>query len=96
MAQEMADLARIDPAVMHQLGVFVDADIEQVRQQADILAQQQRAGRLGLGPRAIVQMRLPAGGLSQLHAHRIVARERALVYPFEAQPHAVGGAGQRL
>ena len=50
MAQEMVDLVRIHPAVAHQLSVFVDADVEQVRQQPDILAQRQRAVGLGVGP----------------------------------------------
>ena len=48
MAQEMVDLVRIHPAVAHS--VFVDADVEQVRQQPDILAQRQRAVGLGVGP----------------------------------------------
>ena len=96
MAQEMVNLVRIYPAIAHQLGVFVDADVEQVRQQPDILAQRQRAVGLGVGPGRVVQVpALAVGRQAQLHADRIVARERALVHPLELQAHAARDARQR-
>ncbi|MNX67037.1 hypothetical protein D3C86_981440 [compost metagenome] len=96
MAQEMVDLVRIQPAVAHQLGVLVNADVEQMRQQADILAQRQRAIGLGLVPGRVIQMALLAvSGQAQLHAHGVVTRERALMHPFQFQPNALRCPRQR-
>jgi hypothetical protein len=54
MTQEMIDLRRIDRAGLRQLDVFVRGDVEQLRQQADVLAQQHRAGRVGLAEVVVV------------------------------------------
>jgi hypothetical protein len=89
VAQEMVDARGIEPPLLHQPRVFMDADVEQVRQQPDVLPQRERAGRLGLAPGGEVEMAaLPVFGEAELHAHRVVAREGPLVDPLEAQPHA--------
>ena len=93
----MVDPRRVEPALAHQPRVLVDADVEQVRQQPDVLPQRQRARGLGLGPGGEVEVPARAVlGQAQLHAHRVVAREGALVDPLQAQAHAgCAGAGQR-
>jgi hypothetical protein len=89
VAQEVIDPLRIDPAIAHESRVFVDADVEQVRQQADVLPQRQRAGRFGLGPRTEIEMTARTVlGQAELHADGIVPRERALVHPFQLQTEA--------
>ena len=56
VAQKVADAGGVDPLVPYQLDVFVNADIEQVRQQPDVLAQGEGAIGFGIGPGRIVKM----------------------------------------
>ena len=89
MAEEVADFFGLQPALIDQLDVFVDADIKQMRQQADVLAQGQGAIRFGGAPGWVVEMpALAIGAQPQLHTNGIVARERALVHPFQANAQA--------
>ena len=62
MTQEVADALGVDPAITHQFHVLVNTDVEQVRQQANVLAQGQGTGLLGVGPRVVIQM--AAGGIA--------------------------------
>ena len=97
----------VDVAGIDQRNVLVNADIKQVRQQADVLAQEQGAVVLRILPTLVIQVRAAAVGLqAQLHAHRIVAREAALVYETQlqsrgcliarlrAEQHRAGAIGQ--
>ena len=70
-------------------------ELEQMRQQPDVLPERKRARRLGLGPRSEVEMSLfPVFGQAELHTDRVVAGEGALVHPLQPQPNA-GNACQR-
>ena len=57
MAEEVVDARGIDVAGIDQRNVLVNADIKQVRQQADVLAQEQRAIGFGFLPGRVVQVR---------------------------------------
>ena len=84
------------PALVGQGCIFVNADIEQMRQQANVLAQCQSACGLGIAPGGEVQMTCATIGCqAQLHAHGVVAGKAALVRPLELEAQSVG-LGQGL
>lgn len=70
MAQEPADAGRIELPGMDQFRVFVQPQVEQVRQQPDVLPQVVCTGPLGFGQRRIIQIarQLVAARLADLHA----------------------------
>ena len=95
VTEEVVNFFRGDPAFAHQLDVFVDGNVEQMRQQADVLANGQRPCSLGFRRRRKVE----EGGFAifaqaQLHADRVVAGETFLVYPFELEAQAIATAGR--
>ena len=87
VAQEVVHAPRVHQAGAHQAGVLVDRDVEQVGQQPDVLPQRERAVGLGGAAAVVVEIAaLSVGVEAQLHAHRVVARERLQVHPLQAQP----------
>ncbi|MPM71676.1 hypothetical protein SDC9_118646 [bioreactor metagenome] len=96
VAEKVVYAAFGNPALVGKGCIFVNADIEQVRQQANVLAQCQSACGLGITPGGEVQMACATiGRQAQLHAHGIVAGKAALVRPLELEAQSVG-LGQGL
>ena len=87
----MVNTALGHPAFVGEVGVFVNADVKQVRQQANVLAQRQRTGCLGIAPGGEVQVAFAAiCRQAQLHADGVVSGKTALVRPLELEAQAIG------